>query len=212
MLTYKHMPFNRISLDQELQGGFMSIKLSVIVFSLMVIACPAHAETIYLKDGRVVTGKIINRGVTDVTIKEGAIPRTYFNDQISRIEQDGAPVSPVTSGGASPKAMISVEKIGLITEFIEVSGIRQSIQANIDRIIAQSPPERQAELKTVFDMSGIMEQLLPIYDKYYSSEELKEIIAFYKTPAGMKMIEVTPRIMSEFLQASVDAIKQRSQP
>jgi len=26
------------------------------------------------------------------------------------------------------------------------------------------------------------------------------------------MIEVTPKIMSEFLQASVDAIKQRSQP
>ena len=67
-------------------------------------------------------------------------------------------------------------------------------------------------MRTIFDINGIIRQIVPIYDKYYSPEELREIIAFYKTPAGQKMIEVTPKIMSEFLQASVDAIKQRSQP
>lgn len=207
MVTYKHMPFNRISFGRESQGGdFMKNKLFVVVFLLIIIASPAHAETIYLKDGRVVTGKIINRGAYDVTIKEGTMPRKYYNDQILRIDQDGAPAPAAGTAG------ISDEKIGLIVEFIGVSGIRQSMQASIGRIIAQAPAEKQAEVSAIFDISGIVQQLVPIYDKYYSSEELREIIAFYRTPAGQKMIEVTPKIVNEFLQASVDAIKQRPKP
>ena len=184
----------------------MKNKLFAVVFLLIIIASLAHAETIYLKDGRVVTGKIINRGAYDVTVKEGTMPRKYYNDQILRIDQDGAPAPAAGTAG------ISDEKNGLIVEFIGVSGIRQSMQASIDRIIAQAPAEKQAELSAIFDISGIVQQLVPIYDKYYSSEELKEIIAFYRTPAGQKMIEVTPKIVNEFLQASVDAIKQRPKP
>ncbi len=206
------MPFNRISA----KGDFMRGKLFVIVFFLTMAVSPARAETIYLNDGRVIKGKIINRGAYDVTIKEGAMPRKFFNDQILRIEPDVAPVNDAAGAtgavDSSRLAGISAEKAALITEFIEASGIRQSMQANIERIIAQSPAEKQAELKAVFDINGIIQQLVPVYDKYYSPEELREIIAFYKTPAGQKMIEVTPKIMSEFLQASVDAIKQRSQP
>ncbi len=194
----------------------MREKLFIIVFFLTIVVSSTHAETIYLNDGRVIKGKIVNRGAYDVTIKEGAMPRKFFNDQILRIEQDEALVSPPvdSTGAVEPPALtgISAEKIALITEFLEVSGIRQSMQANIERIIAQSPAEKQAELRTIFDINGIIRQLVPVYDKYYSPEELKEITTFYKSPAGQKMIEATPKIMSEFLQASVDAIRQRSQP
>ena len=194
----------------------MRAKLSVIVFFLAIAVCPARAETIYLNDGRVIKGKIINRSAYDVTIKEGVMPRKFFIDQILRIEQDEAPVNGAAGaiGAVDPSRLtgISAEKIALITEFIEASGIRQSMQANIERIITQSPAEKQAELRTAFDISGVVQQLVPIYDKYYSPEELREITAFYKPPAGQKMIAVTPKIMSEFLQASIDAIKQRSQP
>lgn len=191
-------------------------KLFIIVFFLTMVVSSARAETIYLNDGRVIKGKIINRGAYDVTVREGAMPRKFFNDQILRIEQDEAPVNAAQGAigavDSSRLAGISAEKVNLIVEFIEASGIRQSVQVNIERIIAQSPAEKQAELRTIFDINGIIQQLVPIYDKYYSPEELKEITAFYKTPAGQKMIEATPKIMSEFLQASVDAIRQRSQP
>jgi len=194
----------------------MKVKLLGVVLLGLVVVPGVRAETIYLNDGRVIKGKIINRGAYDVTIKEGAMPRKFFNDQILRIEQDEAPVNGAVGAigavDSSRLTGISAEKAALITEFIEASGIRQSMQANIERIIAQSPAEKQAELRTIFDINGIIRQIVPIYDKYYSPEELREIIAFYKTPAGQKMIEVTPKIMSEFLQASVDAIKQRSQP
>lgn len=193
----------------------MKRKLSVIVFFLMVAAYQAHAETIYLKDGRVVKGKIINRGAYDVTIKEGAMPRKYYNDQILRIDQEDALAHPAPGPAAVDSlqaAGISPEKVELIFEFIETSGIRQSIQANIERIVAQAPAEQQAQLRTIFDINGIIPQLVPVYDKYYSPEELEEIIAFYKTPAGQKMIEVTPKIVNEFLQTSMQALQKRAQP
>lgn len=194
----------------------MKIKLLCALLSGFLVIGVVRAETIYLNDGRVIKGKIVNRGAYDVTIKEGAMPRKFFNDQILRIEQDEAPVN-ATEGAtgavdSSRLAGISAEKVDLIVEFIEASGIRQSMQANVDRIIAQSPAEKQAELRAIFDVNGIIRQLVPVYDKYYSPEELREITAFYKTPAGQKMIDVTPKIMSEFLQASVDAIRRRSSP
>ena len=71
----------------------MREKLFVIVLFLTIVVSPARAETIYLNDGRVIKGKITNRGAYDVTIKEGAMPRKFFNDQILRIEQDEAPVN-----------------------------------------------------------------------------------------------------------------------
>lgn len=197
----------------------MKIKFLYVLFLGFTITGTAQAETIYLKDGRVIKGKIINRGAYDVTVKEGMMPRKYYNDQILRIEQDvEAPVveeTPLTTPSESDMAAlskISPEKITLIKEFIEVSGIRQSIQTNIERIIAQAPAEKQTELKTVFNLEQIVQQMLPIYDKYYSAEELTEIIAFYKTPTGRKVIEVTPKILAEFMQVTVDAIKRRSQP
>ena len=71
----------------------MKIKLLCALLSGFLVIGAARAETIYLNDGRVIKGKIINRGAYDVTIKEGVMPRKFFNDQILRIEPDVAPVN-----------------------------------------------------------------------------------------------------------------------
>ncbi len=41
--------------------------------------------------------------------------------------------------------------------------------------------------------------IVPVYRKYLSQEELNEIIAFYKTPAGQKLATVSPQISAELL-------------
>ncbi len=37
----------------------------------------------------------------------------------------------------------------------------------------------------------------PLYDKYFSEEELRQMLAFYRTPLGRKSIEVMPSLMQE---------------
>jgi tetratricopeptide (TPR) repeat protein len=50
---------------------------------------------------------------------------------------------------------------------------------------------------------GSFQQLIyPIYNKYLTLDEIREVIRFYKTPAGKKMTSVLPKMMQEFMQAS----------
>ncbi|MBK1895466.1 DUF2059 domain-containing protein [Chryseobacterium paridis] len=41
----------------------------------------------------------------------------------------------------------------------------------------------------------------PIYSEYYTESEIDDLIKFYNTPAGKKMIEVTPLIVKEGMEA-----------
>lgn len=40
-----------------------------------------------------------------------------------------------------------------------------------------------------------MEQIYyPLYDKYFTEAELKDLIAFYKSPTGRKLLHATPQL------------------
>jgi hypothetical protein len=39
--------------------------------------------------------------------------------------------------------------------------------------------------------------IIPIYDKYYSDDEIKQLIQLYQTPLGQKMLSVLPKVAAE---------------
>lgn len=39
--------------------------------------------------------------------------------------------------------------------------------------------------------------IIPIYDKYYSDDDIKELIRLYETPIGQKMLSVLPKLAAE---------------
>ncbi len=43
----------------------------------------------------------------------------------------------------------------------------------------------------------INDAVYPLFDKFYSEQELLDLIAFYKTPTGKKLIETLPALMAE---------------
>jgi hypothetical protein len=47
------------------------------------------------------------------------------------------------------------------------------------------------------DPAQLIAIVVPIYDKYYSDEEIKGLIKFYESPLGKKMAAALPQIMSE---------------
>jgi hypothetical protein len=51
-------------------------------------------------------------------------------------------------------------------------------------------------------MDELLAEIVPLYARYFSAEELKQMAAFYRTPAGAKMLFLTPRISHEALQIS----------
>lgn len=49
-------------------------------------------------------------------------------------------------------------------------------------------------------MKKIMnEDMVTLYSKYFTNEEIQYYIDFYATPAGKKMLEMTPAIQKEFM-------------
>ena len=45
------------------------------------------------------------------------------------------------------------------------------------------------------------ELVAPIYDKHFTESELREMIAFHKTPTGQKTIKIMPQLMMETMTA-----------
>lgn len=40
----------------------------------------------------------------------------------------------------------------------------------------------------------LVDMLIPIYDKHYSDEEIRHMLAFYSSPLGQKIVEKTPSV------------------
>jgi uncharacterized protein len=67
------------------------------------------------------------------------------------------------------------------------------------------PGEYRAQLIDLFfekfhskrDPDQIIAVIVPIYDKYYSDEEIRELIKMYESPIGQKMISVLPKLAAE---------------
>lgn len=49
-------------------------------------------------------------------------------------------------------------------------------------------------------MGEFMDEVIPLYEKYFTHEEILGIIAFYESPIGTKSIEVMPQLMAETMQ------------
>jgi len=45
----------------------------------------------------------------------------------------------------------------------------------------------------------IQNEEMALYDKYFTQEEINELIAFYKSREGQKLAEVTPKIQNDLM-------------
>jgi len=51
------------------------------------------------------------------------------------------------------------------------------------------------------NMNELVQAMIPIYDRFYSEEEINQLTAFYNSPVGKKTIEVTPALIQQSMMA-----------
>ncbi|HEX9934648.1 MAG TPA: DUF2059 domain-containing protein [bacterium] len=51
------------------------------------------------------------------------------------------------------------------------------------------------------DASSLVQLCVPIYERHLSHSDIKELIRFYESPAGQRLIKVLPVIMQESMEA-----------
>ena len=54
------------------------------------------------------------------------------------------------------------------------------------------------------DSRELIEKIIPVYNKYYTLQDLKAINAFYESPAGQKVLATMPQVMQESMQIGQD--------
>lgn len=47
------------------------------------------------------------------------------------------------------------------------------------------------------ELDGFFDRMYPIYDKHFSEEDLRNVVAFYDTPTGKRLVSATPALMQD---------------
>lgn len=72
------------------------------------------------------------------------------------------------------------------------------------------PPEAEKRLGALYEKivknmptEELLQAMAPIYEKYFTKSDIDAIVAFYSSPAGKKMVNQTPEITQEAMQATM---------
>jgi hypothetical protein len=101
----------------------------------------------------------------------------------------------------------SQAKNGKILELMEVMGTKQNLHNVLNTMVAQyktSYPDIPSEFwkKAISEenVNDLFNKMIPLYSKYYTEKEINDLIVFYKTPTGKKMVETMPLVMNESMK------------
>ena len=108
-------------------------------------------------------------------------------------------------------AELTKSKEKLILTLIEVSGAKEDMRQRFDTLLEQvreSEPQEFERWKGLLNVDKIIRQIVPVYDKYLTKEELVEIVEFYKSDAGNKLFEMTPLIVKESMEVTAKYLQK----
>jgi len=134
--------------------------------------------------------------------------------QNSTASQDG-------SSASQTKAIDPVKEAD-IRSLIELVGVRDQVQDNInnsaeqfrEKLLATVPNNQKGqefvnawatEYQKKYDVDQVVEQLVVVYDKHYSEDDIKSLLQFYGSPVGQKVAAETPKISHEIQVAAREA-------
>ena len=94
-----------------------------------------------------------------------------------------------------------------IAELLETMGSTQAMKTSFEYMInyyKQNNPQISSEywdnsLKHV-DYNELVQKLVPVYSKHFTEQEIVDLLKFYNTSTGKKMIEKTPTILEESME------------
>lgn len=95
-----------------------------------------------------------------------------------------------------------------IKELMELTGsgkLGVQMGNQLIEIFKKNYPDMRSEFwdgfEKEFTSDTFQNMVIPIYKKYYSEDDVKQLIAFYKSPIGKKVTASTPQIMQESMEA-----------
>jgi len=186
--------------------------MKFLILFFLFLAMPAQAEILILKNGKKIEGKVIERRADAIKLNVGGLPTLYFLDEIKEIvaESGNLPYHEIADKPPRPLADIPPAKAELIRKLMEYNGAKLSIEKVFNELIRKAPPDKVTQYQLLFRVDEMLNLVIPVYDKYYTEPELQEMIAFYSSSTGQKLIEITPITIQESLKVVVQYFEEKT--
>jgi hypothetical protein len=115
--------------------------------------------------------------------------------------EPAAPPVPTTAG-AQMEPLPNVQQYAqhkrrLILELLRVTNARGQAAETLKTTTDMMPPEARDVLTESLNVDEMVAQVVPVYEKYLTVEEIEGLLAFYRSPLGQKIIVAQPKIMKD---------------
>jgi hypothetical protein len=91
-----------------------------------------------------------------------------------------------------------------VHKLLKVSGTTQMMEQVIDAMIVHIkqmqpgiPDVFWNKLKAKLTDGEFLDMFVPVYTKHYTHDEIKQLLKFYDSPIGRKMVKVSPAMLQE---------------
>jgi uncharacterized protein len=133
--------------------------------------------------------------------------------------------SPTDKQTSAKATSIDPVKDSDIRALLELVGARDQVQDSVrqtaeqyrEKLLATVPNNEKGqafvnatinEYEKRYDVDRVTEQLVALYDKHYTDEEIKGLLQFYGSPLGQKVASENPKIFHEIQETTrVEAAK-----
>ena len=101
----------------------------------------------------------------------------------------------------TPEKRKEIEKLLRLTGMEKLVGqMETQMIASLKAQMPQVPELFWTKFQQKMNTRELVEKIIPIYDKYYSTDDIKAVNAFYETPAGQKLLSTLPQVMQEAMK------------
>lgn len=181
---------------------------AVFILGLLLLGTSSWADIVYLKDGRVFEGKIVDKNSYSIKIEVNGNVEFFYSGQVDRIVEDKK-MGQEVKVTAADFTDIPQSKVDAIIHLVQGNGLAATLQRSVEDAIKNSPEDRREEFKRIFNFDEILKILIPIFDTYYNEAEINELIKIYQMPVRQKEIKNTPPIMRESMEAIVKYVQEK---
>jgi uncharacterized protein len=123
-------------------------------------------------------------------------------------------VLPATMAAAGQQPKIDLAKEADIRQLLQVTGMTAMVEKQMGQMADQVKPllerslppgERRQEIVEAFTKKflarakseDLIEQVIPVYAKYLTDDDVRDVIRFYGSPVGQRLLKVMPEMMKE---------------
>lgn len=152
---------------------------------------------------------VIYVGMFFVAIQGGSPSSVQAAAQASPAQQSSATTTPATDPAKEADIRALLELVGARDQVQD--SVRQIAEQYRERLLATVPNNEKGqafvnttinEYEKKYDVDRVNEQLIVLYDKHYTAEEIKGLLQFYGSPLGQKVAAESPKIFREIQEAT----------